>query len=360
MLLLPMAMNADDSGSCGDNLTYTYVESTMTLTISGVGAMKDYTYTDGSANTRWWSYRRSIQTIIIEYGVTSIGKFAFYGCSNLISVTIPSSVTSIERRAFTRCTGLKSITIPNSVTFIGDGVFAQCESLASVTIPNSVTTIENSVFYYCSGLTSITIPNNVKSIGDNAFEGCERLTSLTIPNSVKSIGNVAFGACIGLTTIISKIANPFVINSKVFKTDIYTTATLIVPEGTKSAYQSTAGWSNFQNIVENVEMEKCAKPTISLKNGKIIFECETEGVEFMPQVTPLNESSYANGEMMLPNKYRITVYATKEGYNDSDVATLDVEIPVATKGDVNVDGVVDAADIVSVVNIIMSNETSTP
>ena len=136
-----------------------------------------------------------------EYSVTSIGTWAFLGCSSLTSITIPNSVTSIGNRAFYKCTSLKSITIGNSVTSIGFDAFAECPSLTSITIPNSVTSIGESAFRYCSSLKSITIGNSVTSIGNDAFAMCSSLTSITIPNSVTSIGGSAFYSCYALTSI---------------------------------------------------------------------------------------------------------------------------------------------------------------
>ncbi len=170
----------------------------------------------------------------IEYSVTSIGEYAFYGCSGLTSIEIPNSVTSIGEYVFDDCSGLTSIMvesrnpnydsrgncnaiietttntiilgckntiIPNSVTSIGEAAFYDCSGLTSIEIPNSVTNIGDWAFGDCTGLTSITIPNSVTSIGEFAFDGCSGLTSIEIPNSVTNIGVWAFSDCTGLTSI---------------------------------------------------------------------------------------------------------------------------------------------------------------
>ena len=125
--------------------------------------------------------------------------------------------------------------------------------LESIKLPNGVTSIEDFSFSDCSDLTSVTIPSSVNSIGKWAFWKCSNLLSLTIPSNVTSISDWAFSGCDGLSTIVSEIMNPFEINKNVFNsTDntIFDNATLIVPDGTKSIYQATAGWNSFKNIVE--------------------------------------------------------------------------------------------------------------
>ena len=188
----------NDYGSCGDKLSYVFEEATGTLTISGTGAMSDY---KSPPLVPWYLYRNSIKKIVLNNGVTTIGDYAFSGCSGLTSIEISNSVTSIGNSTFSGCSGLTSIEISNSVTSIGNSAFYGCSGLTSIEIPNSVTSIGNSAFSGCSGLTSIEIPNSVTSIGDYAFSGCYSLTSIEIPNSVTSIGTRAFSGSSGLTSI---------------------------------------------------------------------------------------------------------------------------------------------------------------
>ncbi|MBQ6265265.1 MAG: leucine-rich repeat domain-containing protein [Clostridia bacterium] len=120
-----------------------------------------------------------------------------------INVTFGDSVEKIPAYLFyaSNRPNIKSVTIGNSVTSIGDYAFSGCSRLTSVTIGNSVTSIGNSAFYNCTGLTSITIPDSVTSIGNKAFYCCTGLTSVTIGNSVTGIGDYAFYGCTGLTEI---------------------------------------------------------------------------------------------------------------------------------------------------------------
>ena len=148
--------------------------------------------------------------IIIPEGVTTIASQAFYNCENITAVTLPSTITSISYYAFQGCSKLTQVVIPEGVTSIEMYTFAGCTSLTSVTIPESVTSIGNYAFNGCTSLTSITFPAGLTSIGNHAFEN-SGLTSVTIGSGVRvgsfndneySTDGYVFAGCTDLTTVV--------------------------------------------------------------------------------------------------------------------------------------------------------------
>lgn len=180
---------------CGTDLSAVLADGT--LTISGSGYMDSYFVND----IPWNDYRNSIISVVIEYGVNSVGNYAFYDCNNLASVTIPNSVIYIGNNAFHGCSKLTSITVPGSVIYIGNSAFQGCGHLTSITVPGSVSYIRDSTFRDCIGLTDIIIGDGVGFIGNGAFSGCASLTAVTIPNGVTSIRHDIFDGCSKLETI---------------------------------------------------------------------------------------------------------------------------------------------------------------
>ncbi len=186
------------SGTCGDNLTWV-LDNEGTLTISGTGEMYDWTYIP-SERAPWNNLAYNIFTVIIEDGVESIGKYAFYR-DDIEKVEIPDSVTKISSNAFWYCTSLTTITIPDSVKEMGSSVFYRCESLTSIKIPDGVTSIGETTFLGCTSLATVTIPDSVTSIGLLAFRDCESLTNIVIPEGVTIIKNQTFYGCSSLINI---------------------------------------------------------------------------------------------------------------------------------------------------------------
>ncbi len=191
----------EDSGQCGDNLTWTLKDGT--LTISGTGDMYDY---NTGKVAPWSEYlnQNELLNLFIEEGITRIGQRAFYECNTFIGeLVIPNSVASIGSYAFYGCSGFNgSLIIPNSVSLINEFSFAKCSGFTGeLILSDNITNIGESAFDGCRNFTgNLVLPNNITNIGINAFYGCSGFTgSLTIPNSVISIGRHAFCRCTGFT-----------------------------------------------------------------------------------------------------------------------------------------------------------------
>ena len=206
-------------------------------------------------------YKANFNEVVLGEGITSIGSWGFYCCSNIKKISIPNSLTYIEGEAFADCgnieqvnissleswckisfgngsahpagqntklflageelidvvipesvtniapyafyeiKSIKSVTMHDKVSYIGEFAFYKCNSLSSVTNGNRVTSIGTYAFYYCTNLSSITIGNRVTTIGKDAFFNCDSLTSVIIPDSVTTIGDYAFNSCDSLTSV---------------------------------------------------------------------------------------------------------------------------------------------------------------
>lgn len=187
-----------------------------------------------------------LTSIDIPNSVTKIKDSAFYMCENITSVTIPDSVIEIGKEAFAFCANLKSLFISDSVKKIGSSSFWDCESLQSVVLPDLLTEIESSCFAHCHNLSEINIPNSVKSIWQYAFCNCKSLTSITLPASVKEIWPYAFYGCekLGEVTCLSETP-PSIYPDTFNKYD-----KLYVPQGCKSEYMNAPYWKDFKAIEE--------------------------------------------------------------------------------------------------------------
>ena len=288
-------------GQCGADAYWLYEAETKTLTIFGVGSTDDYDY----GKSPWYT-NKNVANVVIQDGITGLGKYTFQFYNGLRSVTMSNSVTSIGYGAFVDCTNLTRIEFSNNLTTIGENAFNNCIALEGVVIPSSVTSITENTFYNCRSLgsivvaegntvydsrndcnaiiksadnalvvgsnntvipdgitsignyafggrqrlTAIEIPSRVTSIGSEAFYDCDGLTSIEIPAGVTSIGSEAFYDCDGLTSVKSLIPadNLFEIPADVFNEVNKDACTLYVPFGAKEAYAKKSGWNYFTNV----------------------------------------------------------------------------------------------------------------
>ena len=159
-------------------------------------------------------------------------------------------------------------------------------------------------------------------IKKQTFHNCSKLQELIIPASVQYIYQQAFNGCNALTEIVAQSETPPFIYNDTFSNY---NCTLKVPDAGKDAYLAHEIWSKFNKIQtlsgEDIETPKCATPTICYQNGKLVFSSATEGVTYRSTITDSDISSYTTAEVQLTATYDISVYATKSGYDNSDVAT---------------------------------------
>lgn len=250
IILLPMVASADNSGFCGDNVIWTYVEATKTLTISGTGDMTDY----ASLSSPWYYFREDIEKVIVDNGVTSLGNAAFKNCSKLTSITIPNGVTKIGAEALSECSSLASISIPASVANIGQAAFSGCSTIGYIFFPENVTEVSERVCDGCKSLTDLKLSNNTKEIGTKAFNDCSSLKFLVIPSSVETINQLAFADCSSLSKAKLLSKTPSLLYDNSFTNHSFS---LKVPKGCKAAYQSAQGWKNFTDISDAEESGIC-------------------------------------------------------------------------------------------------------
>ena len=201
-----------------------------------------------------------------------LGDYAFYGCSGLTSLTLPSSVTKIGCYALSNCIGLTSLTLPSSVTEIGEHAFLSCRGLTNFTIPSGVTKIGGAAFFCCYGLISLTLPSSVTAIGSEAFKHCSGLTSIYVyMEKLPETGSNLFLGC----------------DEK--------NCTVYVPKGTGDAYFRSAEFGYFYNIVE-FDATGIDKVAIST-NAKEVSRYSANGQRLSAPAKGLNIVKYSDGSV---------------------------------------------------------------
>ena len=209
-------------------------------------------------------------TVKIGYGVTSIGNDAFYGCKNIVDLSlncpyvgswfkglqsikhieIGDSVKIIDDEAFSNCKNLEELLIGNNVTTIGKKAFYNCNSLPFIDIPRSTISIDDDAFNGCSSLM-IELGKGLTSIGNRAFYNCKNIFFLSIPNSIKHIGNYAFYGCLA-ETVYCHIEQPledcFPFGHS-YSCLLPQGSTLYVPNTALEAYKKSPSWNVFTYIL---------------------------------------------------------------------------------------------------------------
>ena len=331
------------SGDCGTDAHYAFNGSTGVLTISGTGAIENYT---NISYQPWASYRGLITSVVIGNGITAIGDHAFNSLSNLTTVTFTStsSLTTIGQSAFAGCSSLASITIPAGVTTINQYAFNNT-GLTSISIPASVETIGNFSFRNCASLATVTFasPSSaLTSIGSYAFAGTA-LTSVTIPATTNglSIGGQAF-AVAGITSVsFASPSNVTTIDDRAFSGTGITSINIPATKSNLTLYRAFESCTSLATVtfdapskVTSIGMrtfEGCtALTTITIPasvgsvSSRAFRSCSNlKNVYFEPANCPSianNTFQYCHAELKLwcPDEsgliYANTVYTANEDY----------------------------------------------
>ena len=272
--------------------------------------------------------KKDINEYKIPKGVTSIGDYAFDGCSNLSNIIIPEGVTKIGWFAFAGCSSLSNITIPESVIIIEVGAFSGCSSLSNITISEGVTWIGMHAFSGCSNLSSIAIPKSVIGIENYAFSGCSSLSSVTISEGVTSIGSTVFSECNSLEDIKVSDKNKKYISENGILFNKVKTKILCYPAGKRECEEyiipngvtsigdwAFEGYSNLTSII--IPESVTSIEEYAIENMLIYTKSNTEGHRYAEE----NKQGYIiddvgpeviiepNGNTIPQRKYNVKVTA---------------------------------------------------
>ena len=270
-------------------------------------------------------YCVNLKAIELPSSVETIGQCAFLSCKSAGNLTMGSSVKTIGDAAFRDCVCLSSVVVPNGCTAIGSSAFLGCTKLDLLTLPASLKNVgtfmiaytektinislgskdlwqqlqmtcdddeieegivEHSdfkLYYNGQELTEVEIPQTMTMV-DNRYKNCQSVKSLTIPATVTDIAVCAFNGCRNLETVTSYLQNPFYIEDAAFEyedpnthNDVFTSATLYVPKGTKAKFQSQYGWKSFKSIVEMGDEPVEAEPYVAYNNsGTLTFYYDSQ------------------------------------------------------------------------------------
>ena len=339
---------------------------------------------------------------VIPNNVTSIGAFAFNYCIGLTSIDIPNSVNRIGYCAFDGCSGLTSITIPNSVTVIESMAFSRSIGLGAIYClsENPPQASEDIIDFYAQNNITLFVPES--AIDDYAavtpWKKFKRAVlpkynlTYTIDGVTHKTYNYEMGKSVqaepapekeGYTFLgwseepevmpahdvevtgsfeVNTYKLIYIVDGVEYMTSDVEYGTVIAPElAPKKDGYIFAEWSGLpetmpaQDVTVNAtyvqSLGKCTTPTIALKDGEFKFESEDEGVEFEWSFNIVGNSGNGS-KASAPTNFVVSVYATKDHYEDSDTATMEMDMR-STIGDVSGDNKVDATDLTKLIEILL-------
>ncbi len=377
----------DLSGKCGENLEWSLNTKNGILRISGSGDMQEPT---GDKNSLTWKNRtKAVKEIIIGENVESICDYAFESC-RITSIDLNKRLKTIGRYAFLS-TDLETLVLNDSLECIKNCAFQLCGKLKTIKFNEDLKILENGVFTDCSALTSAILPKNLKNLGKYTFAGCSNLLSVTFPYDLKTISEYTFEACKSLTDIYMPALNAPSPTDNGIAPIIWRDITMHIPRGSVSSYQNNPLWKIFKmdeyytyvNIKNYpgghllAQNKKVDSGSINeyLKNGEFLtieikpdinYNLKNFLVNEVESQSLLNDNIYIVNNLNENTYIKILYSLHGDVSGDGLVNYEDVEkvknhimgIPVSdfdiNSANVNNDGVVNAADIVVILKIILN------
>lgn len=315
----------------GEKVTDIVVDSS----ISEIGTMCFYKY-------------EGLKSIKFETGIKNIGTYAFYNCSGLEELVFPEELNTIGNKAFEGCNSLKKIKLSETINYIGNSAFNDCNSIelieSSIMKPMETTAFTNSTYMF----TPLYVPKGTSNLYKNT-SGWNNFSTIVEKDELG----------------VLKFKLTYMVDGEEYKSYMLECGEQITPEPdpVKEGY-TFSGWSDIPATMPDYDVvvtgsfkkkanDKCDNPKIKYENGKLNLECATEGVTYVTNIVVADAKQYYDATIQLSATYNISVYATKEGYDNSETVTATlcwIDAEPKTEGITN-----DIAQVHAVPVLIKSN-----
>jgi hypothetical protein len=277
----------------------------------------------------------------MAYGVTSIGEWAFIGCSQMSRVSIPSSVTSIGREAFGECPGELSINcnIPAAASpFAQSSMPFGNSKFTKIIFGLDVTRIGAGAFYQNSYLKDVQFGSNVAVIEGAAFRGCTAITSVTLPESVTLMGPVVFYGCSNLESVYSKAVVPPAVEKGSSSTwsafdSNASDRKIYVPAASVNLYREADGWKEYADVIVGYDFENGV--VVEVQSANEIWYTSTDGSVVSPKSTSgfdasIVSNTYENGRGVITFDGTVTTIGQNAFYENAKLKSISIPDNITT------------------------------
>lgn len=205
-----------------------------------------------------FAFCENLKEIIFSSYLETLGVCSFEGCINLktIDFSICTELSNVFKASFSDCKSLKFVDLSKclKLNYIADGMFSGCDLLTEILLPQSIEIIRSNAFQNCYLLKKIDFSKcNVKEIQGSAFSDCVSLKEVVLPKTIKTLDYGVFYNCTSLRFFTIMASTPPTLYMFIFSNTSYSSCKLIVPEGSKTKYQTAQFWDSFDtynNIFE--------------------------------------------------------------------------------------------------------------